>query len=350
MYRVIEYPSTESKSGSPRNVLNTPTGPVVWAIALLMICSAPGAAWACACGCSVFDVGTTSLLPQENDHGGAVYFGWYYSNQNHNWSGTSRAPAENNSDKQLETNWYNIGIEYMFNRDWGFMAKLPYATRTFHTQDDPTEPVSVFKDDALGDAEIAAMYTGFSKDMSTGVYFGLKLPTGDYTAPGFDRDTQIGTGSTDLVLGGFNRGLITGDNKWQYFDQLRLQTPLAQRSAFDANLGADGSYWPGTTVDGALGIVYNGGYHLAGFDKIAPVLQLIGSYRAHDSGTAADPVDTGYERLFISPGVEFTKVLDEKNNVVMKVYGDVEIPIYQNVNGNQIVAPALFKIISSYNF
>ena len=158
-----------------------PTGPVVWAIALLMICCAPGAAWACACGCSVFDVGTRSLLPQENDHGGAVYFGWYYTNQNHNWSGTSRAPAEDNTDKKLETNWYNIGIEYMFNREWGFMAKLPFATRTFHTQDDPADPVSVFKDDALGDAEIMAMCTGFFKDMSTGVYFGLKLPTGDFT-------------------------------------------------------------------------------------------------------------------------------------------------------------------------
>jgi hypothetical protein len=152
------------------------------------------------------------------------------------------------------------------------------------------------------------------------------------------------------VLGGFNRGLITGDNKWQYFDQLRVQTPLNSRSAFNAELDADGSYRPGTTVDGALGIVYNGGYHIAGFDKIAPLLQLIGSYRAPDRGTSADPDNTGYERVFISPGVQFSKVLDEKNNIVMKVYGDVEIPIYQNVNGNQIVAPALFKIISSYNF
>jgi hypothetical protein len=76
---------------------------------------------------------------------------------------------------------------------------------------------------------------------------------------------------------------------------------------------------------------------------------LIGSYRARDSGTAADPVDTGYERVFISPAVEFTKVLDEKNATVMRVYADVEIPIYQNVNGNQIVAPALFKVVSSYS-
>jgi hypothetical protein len=347
MFRVFHYLFRERPTATAPSCNSLSR--ILKAALIVLSCAAPHAAWACACGCSVFEVGTYSLLPTENDHGGNVYFEWDYSNQNHNWSGTSRAPAANNSDKQLETNWYSIGIEYMFNRDWGLMAHLPSATRTFHTQDDPTEPVSVFKDTALGDAVIAAMYTGFSKDMSTGVYFGLKLPTGDFTAPGFDRDTQIGTGSTDLVLGGFNRGLITGDNKWQYFSQLRLQTPLAQQSAFDADLGTDGTYWPGTTVDGSVGIVYNGGYHIAGFDKIAPLIQLIGSYRARDSGTAADPVDTGYERVFISPAVEFTKVLDEKNATVMRVYADVEIPIYQNVNGNQIVAPALFKVVSSYS-
>jgi hypothetical protein len=195
-----------------------------------------------------------------------------------------------------------------------------------------------------------AMYTGFNKDMSTGVFGGLKLATGDFTAAGFDRDTQIGTGTTDLVFGGFKRGLITGDNKWQYFGQFKVQTPLNSRSAFDEELDGPGSYRPGTEVDGALGILYNGGYHIAGFDKVAPLLQLLGSYRGHDSGTSADPDNTGYERLLISPGVELTKVIDEKSATVMKIYADVEIPIYQQVNGNQIVAPALFKVISSYNF
>jgi hypothetical protein len=52
------------------------------------------------------------------------------------------------------------------------------------------------------------MYTGFFSDLSTGVMFGLKFPSGVYTAAGLDRDTQIGTGSTDLILGAFHRGLI----------------------------------------------------------------------------------------------------------------------------------------------
>jgi hypothetical protein len=44
---------------------------LVFAFAVLLGL-APSAAWACACGCSVFDVGG-GLLPQEDDHGGRVF-------------------------------------------------------------------------------------------------------------------------------------------------------------------------------------------------------------------------------------------------------------------------------------
>ena len=80
--------------------------------------------------------------------------------------------------------------------------------------------------------EVMGMYTGFSKDMSTGLIFGLKLPSGTYTASGLDRDTQIGSGSTDLILGAYHRGLITGDNAWQYFAPVRWQQPFLYSSAY----------------------------------------------------------------------------------------------------------------------
>jgi hypothetical protein len=307
-------------------------------------------AWACACGCSVFDVGGTSALPIENDHGGRVFVEWDHSNQNRNWSGTSSAPAANNADKKVLTDWMRLGIQYMFNREWGVMATLPYADRAFTTDNNPPGPFNTYRVSDLADMEIMGMYTGFFKDMSTGLIFGLKLPTGNYTAPGFDRDTQLGSGSTDLILGGFHRGMITGDNAWQYFTQVRALVPLQTRSAFNPDLGADGTYRPGTQVDGSIGIAYNNGYKWLGFDKVAPLLQLIGSHREPDGGTSAFPDDTGFDRLLISPGVEFTYVLDNPNNKAIRVYGDVEIPIYQRANGNQLVAPALFKLVASYTF
>jgi hypothetical protein len=317
---------------------------------LLLAAAAPHKGWACACGCSVFDIGGTAGLPSENDHGGRVFFEWDHSTQNINWSGTSSAPSSNNSDKKIVTDWLRVGFQYMFNREWGVMATLPYANRDFTTDNNPPGPFNKYRVSDLADMEITGMYTGFSQDMSTGLIFGLKLPTGNYTAPGFDRDTQLGTGSTDLIVGGFHRAMITGDNAWQYFTQIRALVPLQTRSAFNPDLGTEESYRPGTQVDGAIGLVYNNGYKWLGFDKVAPLVQLIGSYRERDGGTSADPIDTGYERLLISPGVEFTYVLDNPNNKAIKIYADVEVPNYQRVNGNQLTTPALFKMVTSFTF
>ena len=50
-------------------------------------------------------------------------------------------------------------------------------------------------------------------------------------APGLDRDNQIGTGSTDLLLGAFHRGLLTGDNAWQYFTQIMWRRPFLYQSS-----------------------------------------------------------------------------------------------------------------------
>jgi hypothetical protein len=320
-------------------------------------------AHACACGCSVFDVGG-GLLPQEDEHGGRVFFEYWHSNQNTNWIGNSKASASLNQDKNVTTSWYTVGFQYMFNREWGVMARLPYVDRKFTTTIDPASGTTqTFPTNDWGDAEIMGMYTGFFSDLSTGVMFGLKFPSGVYTAAGLDRDTQIGTGSTDLILGAFHRGLITGDNAWQYFGQVRWQQPFLYRYAIDANTGNPALYKPSYQIDGAVGILYNNWYNVFGFDKITPLGQLIISNRGHDRGDAADPYNSGFDRVMISPGLEFTKVLDEANKRVLKVYADVEIPIYYRTNAadrngppslggtqGQLIAPYLLKVVTSYNF
>jgi hypothetical protein len=321
-------------------------------------------AHACACGCSVFDVGGLGA-PQEQDHGGRVFFEFWSGDQNQNWVGTSRAPAAINMDKQVNTQWYNVGFEYSFNRQWGVMVRAPYVNRAFTTETDFSFPgeIQTFRASDLGDIEVMGMYTGFFNDMSTGVIFGVKLPSGTYTAPGFDRDTQIGSGSTDLILGGFHRGLITGDNAWQYFYQATWRQPFLYRDAadpqgfFDGNPGVVQSYHPGLQVDGAAGIIYNNWYNVLGFDKITPLAQVIISHRNADSGTGSDPFNSGFDRVMLSPGIEFTKVLDEANNRVLKTYFDIEVPVYYRTNAannagteGQLIAPYLIKLVTSYNF
>ena len=319
-------------------------------------------ALACACGCSVFDVGGLGS-PQEQDHGGRVFFEFWSADQTQNYVGSSKAPAAINLDKKLNTQWYSLGFQYMFNRDWGVMARIPTATRTLTTNTQTALGIQSFNSDDFGDMEIMGMYTGFFPDMSTGIVFGLKFPTGPYTAPGFDRDNQIGTGSTDLLIGGFHRGLLSGDNAWQYFAQVMWRQPFLYRNAadpqgfFDGNAGVVQSYHPGMQVDGAIGILYSNLYNVLGFDKITPLGQVIISHRNQDTGTGADPYNSGFDRVMLSPGIEFTKVLDEANNRVLKMYIDIEIPIYYRANAannngteGQLVAPYLLKLITSYNF
>jgi hypothetical protein len=321
----------------------------------------PSTANACACGCSVFDVGG-GLLPQEDDHGGRIFAEWWHSNQNQNWIGNSKAPAALNLDKQVYTNWFTVGMQYMFNREWGTMIRIPYANRNFTTDTgapaDGGMGLQTYNSRSVGDVEVMGMYTGFSNDLSTGVIFGLKLPSGTYTAPGLDRDTQIGSGSTDLILGAYHRGLITGDNHWQYFSQIRWQQPFLYSASYNPDSGFYELYKPGYQIDGAAGIVYNNIYNVLGLDKIAPLVQVIASHRQRDSGAASDPLNSGFDRLMFAPGVEFTKVLDEANKRVFKFYIDVEIPIYYRTNAaindsgsiGQLIAPYLIRALASYNF
>jgi hypothetical protein len=294
----------------------------------------PASGWACACGCGVFDVGGSSMLP--SGQGGMAFLEYDYQDQNQNWSGISSAPGANNGDKEIETHFVTLGLQYMINRSWGVQAEVPYWDRLFKTDVNfPTPPQAVISRhwSALGDVRIKGIYTGFSPDLSSGVTFGLKLPTGNYKFDSdvVDRDSEIGSGSTDLLLGGFHRGNLGKSDLWNWFGQVELDLPLA----------TVGDYRPGTEVDAALGIDYQG-WVVHGV-RISPLAQVIVSGRTSDGGGQANPDNSGYQRVLLSPGVEF-------HLHPVKVYADVELPVYEHVTGNQLVAPALFKVVVSYMF
>ena len=143
-------------------------------VGLLAVVLVPGAAFACACGCGVFDMATSSMFP--DGAGGTAFLDYDYQNQNHNWNGTSSAPAANNDDKKIETHFVTLGLQYMFNSDWGAQVELPFANRTF----DNAGNAASLNWTSLGDIRLKGIYTGFSKDLSAGLTFGMKLPTGSY--------------------------------------------------------------------------------------------------------------------------------------------------------------------------
>jgi hypothetical protein len=209
------------------------------------------------------------------------------------------------------------------------MAEVPFTDRHFVTADSGAP--EAFDHGSIGDARLMGVYSGFSPDMSTGIIFGVKLPTGDSTFKNFDPDVQIGSGSTDVLLGAYHTGQLDVSGDFQWFAQGVWQHQIA----------TEHNYTPGSELNGAVGVTYTH-WQVNPNVSVAPVVQLVESYRGRDAGIG-DPANTGYSRLLLSPGIAV-------NVDSWKLYADVEVPIYQRVNGNQLVAPAAVKLIASYSF
>lgn len=326
----------------------------------LLCALAPGLSQACACGCGMFDIGANMAFPNESDSGWTAWMRVNYMNQNKNWIGASSAPAALNNDKQIKTWFYTLGGQYMFNNSWGLMVEAPVFHRSFTTTGAgdayPVGTIDTTQLTAMGDMMVQGVYSGFSPDMSTGLTFGVKLPTGDYTGPfiqsngvnttggpAYDRDTLPGTGSTDLLIGGYHVGGLTSDNRVAYFVQARYDIPVFTRD------GATGSYRPGSELDTGTGLEYDFGKQ-GFFDRFAPVLQLIGSLKQRDSGTGAS-LNSGYRRLLVGPGFD-TRIGHTR------VFMDAELPVLQYVktdvttsgNVGQLTASVIYKMQVAYDF
>lgn len=325
----------------------------VLALASLLSLS-PTALWACACGCGIFDVGAGTLMPTDAQSGISAWFRYATMDQNQNWEGSSKASAADNADKKISTSFYTVGAQYSITPSWMVMAEQPVYSRSLTTTDDGTvagPAASLYTGHItdLGDLQVSALYTGFTEDNSTGISFGFKLPTGNYTGPTgplggseFDRDTLPGTGSTDVMFGGYHVGALNETGSLVYFIQARYQVAFLDRDF----------YRPGNEFDAALGVTYDFGEH-GPLGKIAPLVQLIGSDRARDSGANAAPLNSGYQRLLVAPGLElrFSQ---------LRLYADIELPIYQYAHAasspavdgtaGQLVASKLFKMQVAYDF
>ena len=119
--------------------------------------------------------------------------------------------------------------------------------------------------------------------MSLGLLAGFKLNTGDHVYAHFDRDTSIGTGSTDLLLGAYKLGsfpthlrrlpLTFRDQPFQWYVQGQYDYPFL----------TTGNYVPGKELDTATGVFYNFG-RVGPLKELSPFFSLNGAFRTRDSG------------------------------------------------------------------
>ena len=287
-------------------------------IAAVLVC-ANETALACACGCNVFAVGTKWTMP--TSAGLNMFLHYDYMDQSQSWGNWNQAPPDALEDIDLRTNFYTLGAQYMASREWGVSIETPVWNRYFKTTNEEGNVVSA-NHTTLGDIRLMGMYAGLFEDMSVGLQFGLKLPTGSFRQSLLDRDTQIGTGTTDLLLGGYRMSQESG---WGWYVQALWQRALNSRE----------EYRPGDDVDVSGGVHYD---KLFSDLRIVPMVQIVASFRAVDSGTNSEPENTGYERIYLSPGIE---VVAASN---LNFYADFRIPLVTHVRGYQLVAPSLVSV------
>lgn len=233
----------------------------------------------------------------------------------------------------------SLAVDYSVNPDWAVNVLLPVYSRTHSTFGDGSSGIAYPDPNALntsssqgiGDVKVTTRYSGLSADHSIGIIFGLKLPTGE-TKDTFrdgsplDRGLQLGTGTTDLLLGAYHFGTINRD--WDYFSQAVLQVPLDTNDHFR----------PGDGLNITAGVRY------MSFDNFIPQLQINARAERRESGANADVANSGAILMYLSPGAT---VPISKN---LQVYGFLQIPIYQRVNGYQLETESLASVGLHYNF
>lgn len=298
--------------------------------AAALLALAPSLAHACACGCGMFDLGMPGLgLPTES--GGSVNLQGTFLDQNQAMQGGSKIPLSQSPDQKIRTAFYNINVQYQFNRDWGMMAMVPYWERSFDTNANfggGAPQIVNSKTNTLSDIRLMGIYSGFSPDMSTGLIFGLKLPTGTYTAPGFDRDTQPGTGSTDLLLGGYRVGQ---NHRWGWYVQGMYRSAIATRD----------DYRPGNSLQFVAGMHYDGFRHSS---HVIPLLQVNATIRNQDTGINSNTPNSGLKTVYLTPGAMIDITRHWQANAT------VYLPLYQRVNGIQLLPRQVASVGITYNF
>ena len=236
-------------------------------------------------------------------------------------------------------NWLAT-LDYTFNADWGVSLYLPFVDRS-HTHIHNHRGGQIIESwdfSSAGDARVVGRYRLATfedrepKLGSTGLYFGLKLPTGQIDVRNgagdvAERSLQPGTGTTDALFGAYYAQLLPmKDLSW--FAEGLFQAPMNTR---------DG-YKPGTRVSLDTGVRYNA------TEDFSVMLQLNAVFRGRDSGANAEPDDSGGKFWFLSPGFSYALTREAV------VYAYYQVPIYQHVNGVQLTARGASAIGVSVRF
>jgi len=240
-------------------------------------------------------------------------------------------------ERKTTTYTTTLGLDYAADDGWGVNAQVPWIARSHATIDGDTLAAGAFDESksragGLGDVKVVGRFPmsyhqtnngATTADIKLQFLLGLKLPTGQ-TSQNFsqgplagealDRSLQLGTGSTDLILGLSHAGELA--ENWGWFTQATWQTALLTKD----------NYRPGDAV------ALNAGVRFTEFQTVTPQLQINARHAWHDRMGNADPSNTGSTSVLLSPGVSVA-VAEQ-----VKIYAAVQVPLWQEVRGIQLTS------------
>jgi hypothetical protein len=298
--------------------------------------SAAGPALACAsCGCTL----TSDWLSQGlvTQPGTSFSLRYDYIPQTSLRAGTrgvDRGAISFPIGREIERYTYNhyltASLDRQFNSDWGLNLQLPFSYRPHATIAEDDTARSYSDTNGLGDIRVTARWQGLSKPGSiNGIQFGLILPTGQFhqsfrSGPErggeVDRGLQPGTGTVQAMVGFYHYGKLA--RSFDYIVQAQGQLALDRRDR----------YRPGVIGQLSVGVQYT---HWRG---LTPQLQLNFRATARDRGANSDRPNSGGEELYLSPGLSLAL------GARMSAFASFQLPLYQRVNGFQLVPRATGSI------
>jgi hypothetical protein len=332
-------------------------------LAGVLLCTDPASSFACAtCGCT---------LSADAAMGYSASAGWRinleddYINQDQLRSGTGtstpsqvvNAPSDpalggGEIEKQTINRYLTLGINYSPNSSWNLNLLVPYVNRDHTTYGVQLAPYSAAESapdeisgahvSGLGDIRLIGSYQGLLPTHNLGLQFGVKLPTGQYgtrvdfsSGPNagtpLDASLQVGTGSTDLIVGAYYYQAVSQD--FDAFINGQFQAAVAERQDQPGN-----DFRPGNSATMSLGVRYEA------TPRWVPQLQLNLYHKSADQGALADRPDTAGTVLYLSPGLTVPAVWH------MHVYGFVQLPLYSKLDGYQVFPHWTASVGVSYAF
>ena len=228
---------------------------------------------------------------------------------------------------------------YNFNSAWGLSIIAPIVDRDhLHIHNHHGEQLpEQWKFKELGDVRVLGRYQlPYSGDLTTpsttGITFGMKLPTGKTNFANGDGDVaerslQPGSGTTDAIIGAY------------YYQKLpRWNSTWFTQTQYQHALNSHNEYKPGSQFSIDIG------YRYGITDTLGALVQVNFLVKQRDKGAQAEPEDSGGRFISISPGVSYSAT-DR-----IQLYAFFQKPVYQHINGVQLTANKAFVVGVSGRF